>query len=236
MKKTLFLLLFFNLAFFSYSQTSYKSGRTAHDKDSLARYRFEVGTDLLWLIDKNSLPGYCLQLKINTNSKKHPGAFRFKVGMDLKTKDSSWISSSDEYYRTIDESFFLCPGYQRNYTLGRVKLYWGADLHFLYGRKFLDMYSHRDTMNNTFFKSFLLNERTTMQYGVVGVAGITYQLVSRVSVSIESNISLIFNKRKYKYYYYYKEFPNDYTISGTEANILNVKFTPLSTINLVINF
>jgi|GEM_PF-3374683 len=239
MKKTFFLLLFFNLAFFSYSQTSYKSGRTANSKDSLARYRFEVGTDLLWLVDKNSLPGYCLQLKINTNSKKHPGAFRFKVGMDLKTKDSSLlVSDPNLYYRTSDETFYFRSGYQLNYTLSRVKVYWGADLHFLYDRHYLDKYSQPELFaDNNYYDAFLTYKVAKLQYGIIGLVGSNYQLAPRISISLETNISFLFSRIKSEAYLHYKEFPNyKNTGGGKEANILNIKFIPISTINLIINF
>jgi len=239
MKKTFFLLLFFNLAFFSYSQTSYKSGRTASGKDSLARYRFEVGTDLLWLIDKNSLPGYCLQLKINNRSKKHPGAFRFKVGMNLETKDSSLLVEDPSlYYRTSDETFYFRPGYQLNYMFGRVKLYWGVDLHFLYSSHYIDRYSHFELFaDNNYYQAFFTYKVSALQYGIVGLVGATYYLTPKISVSLESNISMLYKRIKSEAYYHYNEFPNYKNFTEKkDNNILNIKSLPISTINLTFNF
>lgn len=70
MKKTILILLLVKVTLLSVAQTN--RGKT-YNKDTIPKYRFEIGTDLLWLIDKNELPGYSLQLKIHNKSKKHPG-------------------------------------------------------------------------------------------------------------------------------------------------------------------
>ncbi|NOU16758.1 MAG: hypothetical protein HOO91_04290 [Bacteroidales bacterium] len=240
MKKTLFLLLFFNLAFFSYSQTSYKSGRMANSKDSLARYRFEVGTDLLWLVDKNSLPGYCLQLKVNTNSKKHPGAFRFSFGVNLKTKDSTNVTGSiddGENYNSRTSTFYFRQGYQLTYSFNRLKLFWGADLHLSYYQFFEDYYWRLILMNNAYYKCYFTRTYTRLQVGFVGVVGASYSITHKMSISFESNCSILYSMIKNRGHSYYKEFPYDGNRDDWyNSNNMIISTIPISTISINVNF
>ncbi|NOU16760.1 MAG: hypothetical protein HOO91_04300 [Bacteroidales bacterium] len=239
MKRFLFLFLFLSFALFGSAQNNHRSDKSVSRKDSLSTYRFEVGTDLLWLVDKNSLPGYCLQLKINNRSKKHLGAFRFKIGMNLKTTDTTDLTTfTNDYdtYKTRTSSYFFRSGYQLSYNYSKLKLFWGVDLHLGYYKFFNDYYWRLGTDN---YKMYNTRTYTRIQYGLIGFIGASYSITPRVSVLVESNCSMLYSKIKNREHSYYPDFPgseNDNKSNWYDSNVLDVNIIPISTISINIHF
>src|SRR5690606_34787895 len=61
-------------------------------EDTLVRYTWEIGTDLLWLIDKNVLPATNIFIRKNLVTKNDRlTALRLRFGLDLNKMDSSQI-------------------------------------------------------------------------------------------------------------------------------------------------
>jgi hypothetical protein len=54
MKKNILIVFLVQLTFLSVAQPN--KGKS-YNKDTIPKFRFEMGTDLLWLIDKNELQG-----------------------------------------------------------------------------------------------------------------------------------------------------------------------------------
>jgi hypothetical protein len=182
MKKTVLIGLCLLFASNAFAQTS----------DSLLPtcLRYEVATDLLWLIDKNNVPRTSLFFRYNFRNRSQ--ALRFRVGMENKRENSQ--RSVDDSITFIYEparrrSYAVSVGYEWQKPFKEWLLYSGVDLNFRYA----------DTL------SFVPNKRHWVNYeakysehsfiyGTSGFIGCKYFVNSKMAISFESCFSINYRK------------------------------------------
>lgn len=173
LKHTLLLLLF-TLVF--------GSELKAQVKDTL-RLKWEIGTDLLWLLDKNSLPKYSIFARRTLSSNS---ALRFRMGADIKT-DSRNIGLGIE-----KASFLVRVGYEKQKKITRNGgIFWGLDAHFR--KENIEGYLIQlPQVKPLYYPDY------SWQLGGVVILGFRYFLGEHFSITAESSIAT-----------YYREFSSN---------------------------
>lgn len=151
--------------------------------DTTKFYRWEVGTDLLWLIDKNTLPPTTLFLKINNKWKHMQGAFRFRVGYDYEDKDTLMKSPNSD--RVVNSTFQSYFGYEVHKRLNpKLNLYCAIDFYYSVTKKeeiweWINPYDHvqMKSIRNTNIET----------YGLTPVFGAGYDIAKNINISIETS-------------------------------------------------
>lgn len=234
MKKIILILLLIKVTLLGVAQTN--SGKV-NNKDTIPKYRFEVGTDLLWLIDKNELPDFSLHLKIHNKSKKYHGAYRFMAGINYFYQDSTLFTVSDKSNIKKTSTYVFRSGYQFISHYDKIQLYYGADLHFSYSKYSTDApYGYVLDSDGIYYARSNLEIINTYESGIIGLMGVSYFINSRISFSLESNFSTYYSHRKHKYGHYNLEFQNRKRIEQQIIKKYSVKFVPISIISINIHF
>jgi hypothetical protein len=198
----------------------------------IPRKTWDAGTDLLWLINKNTLPATSVFVRYNVSHKYSlPGAIRLRVGIDLSLKDSITI-----YPPPKDNINHFAPfvrlGYEWQHRKGRYEFYYGADMQVSYSSLRLKQIVY-GTQNYSYDGKF-----KRLEIGPVGFAGMKFFLSEHISFSAEASFNLIYRcRRDYSESYPYPGNPGDLpTTSKMNINELNVRFYPISVININYHF
>ncbi len=217
------ILIFITFALFI--QLDYAQAQKKDWDIDLKNNRFELGTDLLWLKSKNSIPSYTLQFKIHQRNKnKHQGAWRFKIGSDFNLLDTI-ITNYQGNLNTDKKHLLFDVGYQKNYQNDKFILYHGADLHTSIERIFY-IGDYYDFMQNIPAMHIIDEKQHTL--GTKVFIGMNYFLTPHISFSIESNILLS--------YTYYTRYEKDITTTTDKMKSYNLIFRPVSLLNFNIHF
>lgn len=190
MKKTLLisalLLLFLSEAFDAHAQEKNKTILIPmQQEDTLVRYTWEIGTDLLWLIDKNILPATNIFIRKNLVTKNDRlTALRLRFGLDLNKMDSSQIWNNNPVER-FHISPFMRIGHEWQAQVDRFQLFYGVDLHLLYSYNF-ERFEHTNRGTGGTGRINLF------QVGPVGFIGIKYFLNSYLSLSMEGGYQALY--------------------------------------------
>jgi hypothetical protein len=192
-------------------------------------YKWEVGTDMLWLINKNQLPAQSVFARYNyqTAAGKSRGV-RLRLGLDYMRLDSLQLRDRDP---AADKAIqpFVRAGYEFQQTTGRRVLFYGADLHFSYSRlSFNRVISHTETM-------WIWYDRT-IEAGPVLFIGYKYFITPYLSLSTELSAQAFYRGRRFA--------GNEYTIntghpmswSHFKADQLKFNLIPLTVFNLSYHF
>ncbi|QSE98252.1 hypothetical protein [Fulvivirga lutea] len=168
-----------------------QSEKNVADIDSTKSW--EVGTDLLWLIDKNTLPATSLFARYNYLSKKGSSkAIRLRIGIENNMYDSSQVLNS--LPRTEDSfSLLLRPGLEFKRILSPQSIFfYGMDAHFL-------LYSQDFRFVTSIAPDPSLYEGTdkTTELGLIPFIGVKYQPVVWLAVSLESSLNAVYRIRRY---------------------------------------
>ena len=177
LRHTSLLLLLFTLGF--------GSKLKAQSKDTLT-HKWEIGTDLLWLLDKNSLPKYSIFAR---RALSNSSALRLRVGADVKT-DPRNIGFGVE-----KASFLIRFGYEKQKKLSlNTGVFWGFDTHFR--KENIEGYLIQlPQVKPLYYPDY------SWQLGGVAIFGFRYFLGEHFSLSAESSIAA-----------YYREFnSNNYS-------------------------
>ena len=97
---------------------------------------WEVGTDLLWLINKNQLPPSNIFVRRNLETQKGTRhGWRLRVGADVSIRDS--VNVTDPIDNELNETYLLLQiGHEWQYSVSeKALLYFGADLSFSFKRR-----------------------------------------------------------------------------------------------------
>ena len=221
LKNILLILAFFILGF--------GSELRAQSKDTL-NLKWEIGTHLLWLLDKNSLPKYSIFAR-RTLSKN--SALRFRIGADIKT-DPRNIGLGVE-----KASFLFRLGYERQKKIAKnSSVFWAIDAHFR--RENIEGYLIQLPQVNP-----LYYPDHSWQLGGVAILGFRYYLGKQFSISTEASLAS-----------YYREFSsnhysggllivtdNNYTSSGSWAFLYStnlksfvLEISPMQVLNFSYHF
>ena len=97
---------------------------------------WEIGTDLLWLINKNQLPPSNIFVRRNLETQKGTRhGWRLRVGADVSIRDS--VNVTDPIDNELNETYLLLQiGHEWQYSVSeKALLYFGADLSFSFKRR-----------------------------------------------------------------------------------------------------
>jgi hypothetical protein len=194
-------------------------------KDTIQNW--EVGLDLLWLINKNQLPATSIFARHNfvTKTGKHR-ALRFRLGVNNSYYDSSGINGSLPTKSSII-ALFARIGYEWQVPINKQFIFfYGADANiFFYQNKYERIVppSPNFLVRNTF---------TTWELGVVGLIGFKYRATNWLSISIESTLSAIYRIKRdaLASYLLPPTIPNG--LGETNVDDFRINFLPITIINL----
>jgi len=216
------------------STTKVITYETVKPAEDLPRMRWDVGTDLLWLIDKNTLAATSVFVRYNVTPEKHiPGAVRFRVGMDFNTFHTEFYNKVDpEDRKTI--SPLVRIGYEWQHQQGRCQFFYGADVHLMYSVTHFELIdSDTDAGESILFR----HKDMAWEAGPVGFVGFKYFLSPHISFSTEVSYSVIYRYRKFEDTSRLLNDPEGSGGIGTiDDRIVNGKFSPLSVINFSYHF
>ncbi|NJL13916.1 MAG: hypothetical protein HC913_13535, partial [Microscillaceae bacterium] len=196
--------------------------------DSLIRYKWEIATDLLWLIDKNTVPRFSVfgRMNITTKNGKHR-AWRLRLATDFSKVDSSQINGT---VPTDMDRFGIYSqlGYEWQKTEKKFCWFYGTDFLFEY-----ESLKHRaiGVINKT-GSNF---DIWTM--GLTGFLGIKYFIHPRFSISGETNFQFTYNSFKRTGFATGLNSPDfTGTQSAENRSEWNFTFQPLYVLNLGFHF
>lgn len=156
---------------------------------------WEVGTDLLWLIDKNQLPANNLFFRRNYTAKQGTRhAWRLRLGVDISLRDS--VNINDPIDNELNETYLLILlGHEWQYLVDKkALLYFGGDAQFSYDRR----YENRilSLIDPPPSGSLYQETRTIYIPGVIGFLGARYHPRPWVAISLESNLEILYRIRR----------------------------------------
>jgi hypothetical protein len=148
--------------------------------------KWELGTDLLFLFDKNQLPDYSIFVSRKIGEKGF--SLRSRVGFEMdffkpKIKHSNQLDEYQNY------NYLVMIGIERdfaNFPLGNgISLYWAADVGFnqLITRKQKTIFFDSDNY------VFDYSDYKSNNYYVTGSIGIIQAITKRLALRLESSIS-----------------------------------------------
>jgi hypothetical protein len=208
------------------------------DLDTIFRKNWEIGVDLLPLIDRENVPATSLFGRYNfgyKNGRSH--ALRLRAGVDSRTSNFTNADQGDigRYYYE-DHLPYLSIGYQRNtYFSHRSFWYWGGDLMFGSTPGTISNVQYPVGLVGPGGDSVLYSARyRTLTGGVSGIIGLQINLFKNVSLSLESSLMAWYADYHIEGRTYY-EYDRSITISEgyNDSQEFVMKFRPIHTINLV---
>jgi hypothetical protein len=229
--KNNFLVLTFLLALHWQAQAQLS---TTDGSLTFPRMRWDVGTDLLWLINKNTLPATLVFVRYNVQPKNHlPGAIRLRLGLDWSTSDSAKFVGVYHSDRVKKFTPFLRVGYEWQVQKGRHQFFYGADWHFAYSG-----YRFEGTIldpNYGEIPSYYITK--SWETGPVGFAGIKFFLSSHLTFSMETSYTT-FHRWATKEQLTYFELAKSTPPSRVEVKVneWKGKFNPLYVFNISYHF
>lgn len=169
----------------------------AQTKDTL-NIKWEIGTDLLWLLDKNSLPKYSIFARRILSDKS---ALRLRFGADIKTDPRNLGLGVEK------ASFLLRVGYEKRKKMARnANMFWGFDAHFR--KENIEAYLIQlPQVKPLYYPDY------SWQLGGVAVLGFRYFLGDHFSISAESSLAA-----------YYREFSSNHYTGGSLI-VINGNYT-----------
>jgi len=195
-------------------------------KDSTRNW--EVGLDLLWLIDKNQLPATSFFARHNFTTKTgKQRALRFRLGVNNSYYDSSQISGLLPEKSNIIAPFVRI-GYEWQVPVNnQFTFFYGADANiFFYQNKYERIVPAAPTdflVRNTF---------TTWELGLIGFIGFKYRPTNWLSISTESTFSALYRIKRDELASYSlpPTIPNG--LGEINVNDMRINFLPITVINL----
>ncbi len=180
---SLFLSL---LSFATFGQTK----ETQIERDTTGQW--EIGLDLLWLIDKNTLPPTSLFARYNFVKKNNkPAAWRLRFGVDISHYDSSQISNAAPH-DIKNTLVFIQPGYEWQVIKKRYVFFYGLDAKAGYSKyDFDNIVLTTDGEWTQFYGT-----DKTFEYGLSPFLGFKYNFNNWLSISAESSITMEYKVRR----------------------------------------
>jgi len=218
-----FLILLLTIS--TYGQTKKKK----NEGDTTRQW--EIGLDLLWLVNKNLVPSTSLFARYNfVNKYNQKRAWRFRLGVNNKTYDSAQINDPRN-----NEINIMAPYVRLGYE-------WQKDINekasYFYGTDIVSYYSHKKTIQVLYPGSNLLQATDeTWGFGVSPFIGFKYRPISWLALSAESSLNFMYRIRRERDKVTDINFPNSSGLQGKiDVNDFNILFSPITVINLSFYF
>jgi hypothetical protein len=217
----LFLIFFIFLTCSAYGQTKNKKV----ERDTTRQW--EIGLDLLWLIDKNQVPSTSIFARYNfTKDKSKKRALRFRLGVNTNLYDSTQIVNPQDNEIDIFAPY-IRPGFEWQQAINdKTSYFYGIDLSVLY---------YQNKFKKIIYPGPNLFQGTykTWELGAVGFIGFKYKPTKWIALSVESSFNLIYRIRRDEDKVTDINFPNDPGGRGKiDVNDLTVSFTPITVVNI----
>ena len=187
--------------------------------------KWEIGTDLLWLVGKNTLPEYSLFGRYKL-SDKH--ALRARIGMANSLADNSRPRLWDK------GQFMIRIGYERrkSFLNDQLTAYYGLDFHYSYGKSYI-LNPFGTGYNRVYYNDLLDYDRDFIYrfdsgLGGVLVLGLQYHLNEHISFSIEPTFSAIHATQRLK--------PSFAQGQRRSVNYWETTISPISVLNFSFHF
>jgi len=172
--------------------------------------RYEVGVDLLWLIDKNSAPFSFFVKRIELKQKKNDfgfirRGFRLRVGGSYYHPDEEFASQNNFTYHLTKNRYTLLvrPGYEWHKKIKSYDFHYGADMSFnIWGSKSVHDYYYYDQALKVIVPSTFGHTNRFGHVGISPVAGVTIRVIRGLNLTLESaaTISYVFGKIEFENY------------------------------------
>lgn len=161
--------------------------------DEVPRLPWSVGTDLLWLIDKNSLPSTSIFVRRNVQPEnKMPGAIRMRMGFRLDDFSTNLTNADLLEYNDFD--ILLRLGYELQVQKGNHQFFYGVDMHISYAYRYARRMSFTDSEFGSNQK--WISRDHIWNVGPIGFIGYQYFLTPNVSFSIEASLNVNYRRIK----------------------------------------
>ena len=194
--------------------------------------QWEIGLDLLWLIDKNQVPAKSIFIRRNfvDAAGKHK-AWRLRIGVDNSYYDSTQTDGILPHDIDVN-SILIRPGFEWQKKLSsKYTFFYGSDVHLFYWQeKFKKIY--------TIVPEPMLFTGTykTWEVGLVGFLGFKYFPNKWFSISSESSLNLIYRLRRDESNTGSAAYPASSGHSNLSVDELKINVFPISVINLCFKF
>jgi hypothetical protein len=222
-----FLLALILLTFTTYGQK--KNKKTERDTTK----QWEIGLDLLWLIDKNQVPATNIQIK---RSIKQNLTLRSRVGIQYDQGDSTQSTFPGPPNTNNSVALFLRSGFEyQKMIANKLTFYNGID----FGIWHANNTSHY-TLYRPEFLSYGRYENThkMWQFELLPFIGIKYDIIRNLNISLETSLNMFYQNNKNSStgeslpgYPDFLVFP-----SKQESNKFGVRLLPFQYINLNYKF
>ncbi len=198
-----------------------------HNKNTINSW--EIGTDLLWLIDKNQVPANLFVRSNFANKKNKLRAWRLRLGLNMSYRDS--IDIGDPFAKELNNiSIFARAGYEWQHKVEeKVLLYYGVDVGFSYTR----MYEKRALSPPHPPGSLYQETFTTYKPSLIGFIGCKYDPKPWISLSLEASLQVVYRIRRNPYKTTSIDFPDDEGFHGfVNVEELRINLLPITYLNI----
>lgn len=136
---------------------------------------WEIGTDLLWIIDKNQVPATSLFGRYNlTNKKNKQMAWRLRLGVNTSRKDSSQIADPQNNEKHIFAPYLRLGVEWQNKTSTNSSVFYGIDASISYFQEKI-----KTIVTTVPPPGRLYQEKNkTLETGLIGFIGFKYEPTS----------------------------------------------------------
>lgn len=211
-KKVSFTLLS-TFMLISYSQTLY-SQDIEIDFD-----RWEIGVDLLPLINKNVVPISFFIKKLNLKQKKFAyirQGYRLRIGAEITNSNTSPL------YDVKSTEVLIRPGFEWDKKIKSTEIFYGIDIVSRYQRSLTE--GILDGLNQAKLES------SSLYLGVSPIIGVNYKIVKNIKASVESSIDILYRQNKQAF------FQADTNTENEKSKGFYLKTNPIFTVNMVFVF
>ncbi|MCC6414073.1 MAG: hypothetical protein IT270_20660 [Saprospiraceae bacterium] len=200
---------------------------------------FELGYDLLWLIDKNTYPSTSLFGRYHFDQTEDKGkALRLRLGATFHRPDST-VNDLYYYFDSYEYSLYIQPGLEWQRKFGRLDWVFGFDVPYAY--QFLEThYKYRYQYQN--IDELFIYEvfEKGHKIGVSPLTGLRLHLGNRFFLYLETSIDASYLHYRLKEYVQYANTypPSFYTDPHQRLyrDDFQVVFNPIKTLMISFSF
>lgn len=198
---------------------------------------FELGYDLLWLIDKNTYPSTSLFGRYHFDQSEDKGkALRLRLGATFHRPDST-VNDLYYYFDSYEYSLFIQPGLEWQRKFGRMDWVFGFDVPYAY--QFLEThYQFEDANIDELFivENFIKGNRI----GLSPLTGLKIHLGRRFFLYAESAIDFSYLHYRFNQWVFYANTypPSFYPTSNQRLykDDFQIVFNPIKTLMISFSF
>ena len=204
-----------------------KAQENARNGREFTRYRWDVSTDLLWLINKNTIPPSVF-VRLNTEKNGRLMAYRFRLGGQY-SEHLNPIDTISSTGTETDLRAFVSIGKEWQKQYNQLQLFYGTDLFFDY--RLFQIEAVQDE------KGWLPRHRD-ISLGLSPFVGMRYFIHPRISFSTEAHVNAYFHQSYLKVLLGGLTDPeNPDPIFGTlRLNYFRLNISPIYIINFTYHF